>query len=148
MVNRTLTRVVATFFGIGFIPFVPATWASAVAALLAWFIPGSLLVYCFLALSVAGLCVCRPSQDVFGSSDPKPFVLDEVCGMMLSVLWLPKTLPLYVTGFILFRLFDVWKPGPIRMIQNHRHPTSILWDDLAAGLFANGLLRVLIAVLR
>ena len=148
MARKTFTRLVATFFGLGFLPLFPATWASAVAAALGWYIPSPALIYCVFLLSVAGFSVCRPSQDVFNSKDPKPFVMDEVCGMMLSVLWLPKNVSLYVWAFIMFRVLDVWKPWPISRIQESKFPSSILWDDLAAGLFTNLVLQAVVRGLR
>ena len=66
--------------------------------------------------------------------------------MLLSVLWLPKSLPFYAAAFFLFRLFDIWKPWPIRWIQASPHATSIMWDDLLAGVFANIFIHGFLAV--
>ena len=143
MRKKFLVRIVAAFLGVGFLPLVPATWASALAAALAWYLPGNLLGW-ILGLTAAGLWACRPSQSIFNSKDPKPFVMDEVCGMMLSVLWLPKNGLLFLAAFVLFRILDVWKPWPISRIQDSRHPWSIMGDDLLAGLFANLILRLAI----
>ena len=141
--RKFFASITATFFGVGYIPVVPATFASAASALLTWyFIPGGTLLFWALGLSAAGLCACRPSQDIFNSKDPKQFVMDEVCGMMLTLLWLPKNPGLYAGAFFLFRILDVWKPWPISRIQESRHATSIMWDDLLAGVFANILLQI------
>ncbi len=99
------------------------------------------LVAWFLFFCVAGFWVCRASQKVFGTQDPKQFVMDEVCGMMLSVLWIPKEPGFFLIAFLLFRALDIWKPWPISKIQKNRHPSAILWDDLAAGLIANLILQ-------
>ncbi len=146
MWRKFLVPPVVTFLGVGYIPVVPATFASAASAVLVWFLPGSWLIYWALAFSAAGLCVCRSSQDVFGSRDPKHFVMDEVCGMMISLLWLPKSAGLYLIAFILFRILDIWKPWPISRIQESRHATSIMWDDLLAGVFANLILQAAVRV--
>ena len=74
-------------------------------------------------------------------------MLDEVAGMMLSVLWLPKNLAFYGTAFLLFRLLDVSKPGLIRKIQNAKAPTSIMCDDLLAGVFMNVIMQLVIRVI-
>ncbi len=136
-----LTKVIATFFGVGYIPLVPATWASALTVVLAWYLPYG-LGYWILAFFAAGLWACAPSRAVFKSKDPKQFVMDEVVGMGLSVLWLPKNLSLYAAAFILFRILDVWKPGFISKIDEQDHPFSILLDDVAAGVLANVILQV------
>src|SRR5262245_29548964 len=111
-----VTKVFATFFGMGYIPFVPATWTSALTVALVWYLPGG-LVYWILGSSLAALLVCAPARVVFNSKDPKQFVLDEVVGMGLSVLWLPKSLPLYAAAFVLFRILDAWKPWFISTID-------------------------------
>ncbi len=137
-----LVRIVSTVLGIGYAPLAPGTWASAAGILLAWFLPSG-TGYLLIALSVAGFWACKPAREIFKKDDPGIFVMDELCGVLLSTLWLPKTIPVYAAAFFLFRLFDIWKPGPIRSVQNSPHPWSIMCDDLAAGLFANGALQIL-----
>ncbi len=113
--------------------------------MLAWYFPAhnaSLLV----ALCVLGYCFSLLAEQSFGSKDPSAFVLDEVCGMMLSVLWLPKSVPVYAAAFVLFRILDIRKPWPISLLQKMKHPFSIMHDDLAAGLFTNILLQVIIKI--
>lgn len=145
MINKKIVKIIATFFGVGFIPIVPATWASVVAAVLAWFLYGG-LIYWTAGFSLAGLWVCREAQEVFRSKDPKPFVTDEVCGMMLSVLWLPKNVSFYFWAFVLFRILDIWKPWPISKIDKSDRPWCIMWDDLAAGIFTNLILRTIVRI--
>ena len=64
--------------------------------------------------------------------------------MMLSVLWLPKTPVVFLAGFILFRLLGILKPWPLSRLQKNPHPSSIMWDDLAAGALTNGILQLLV----
>ena len=136
-------RAVASFGYIGFFPVASATLASGVTAVLAWYFPWPLAVPTAI-LSFLGFVICKPAQTVFGSADPQAFVLDEVCGMFLSVLWLPKILWLYGLAFALFRFFDVLKPWPISWIQRSKNPLSIMWDDLLAGIFTNVILQVVL----
>ena len=143
MTSKKLTTVIATFFGVGFIPVVPATWASAVSAVLAWFLDGS-LIYWIVGFSIAGLWACKEARGLFHSKDPKPFVMDEVCGMMITVLWLPKNVYLYFWAFVLFRVLDIGKPWPISKIDESDRPSCILWDDIAAGIIANIILQVIV----
>jgi phosphatidylglycerophosphatase A len=121
------------------------TWGSMVGWVLAWY------TLSHHALLLAGLCVfgygfTLVAEQSFGSKDPKEFVLDEVCGMALSVLWLPKTALIYTSAFILFRFFDIWKPWPISRLQEMKHPFSIMNDDIAAGFFANIILQIITKV--
>ena len=144
-VGARFVRVWASFFGIGYLPVMPGTFGSLAGVLLAWYFYGMLGTVLFF-LTLSAFLICKSSESSFACKDPQRFVLDEVCGMMLSVVWIPKTLPYFAAAFILFRLFDTLKPWPIRAIQNHKHPSSIVWDDLAAGLFTNLLLQIFILV--
>ena len=139
---QVVVKVIATFFGIGYIPFIAATWASAAAAALCWYvIPSEQIPYWIAVFTIAGLWACLPSRAVFRSEDPAQFVMDEVCGMMIGLLWIPFEPTLYIAGFIIFRLFDWLKPWPISRIQASRHPWSIVGDDLLAGVFTNLVLQ-------
>ena len=135
-----LVKITATFLGVGYAGRAPGTAGSFAGLALAWwsgpYSPAVLLV--FLAL---GFLVCKPAARVFSSNDPRCFVMDEVCGMMIAVFLLPPKFFLYLAGFILFRLLDIFKPWPISVIQRSPHPWAIMGDDLLAGVMANLLLH-------
>src|SRR3989338_4383444 len=125
-------KALASFFYVGYLPWAPGSFGSLAGLLIAWYFYGA-LPYLTIAFCLLGFILCKPATAVFSSKDPAPFVLDEVCGMMLGVLWLPKTPVVFLAGFILFRLFDILKPWPISRIQKNPNPSSIMLDDLAAG---------------
>ncbi len=159
-------KAAASFFYVGYLPFAPGTFGSLAGLLIAWYFYGA-IPYLTLVLCVVGFAICKSATIVFSSKprvssrgtsaeavdglvasrDPTPFVLDEVCGMMLSVLWLPKTPAVFLVAFILFRLLDTLKPWPISRIQKNANPLSIVWDDLAAGALVNLILQGLILTL-
>lgn len=139
-----LVKALASFFYVGCLPLAPGTFGSLAGLLIAWYFYGA-LPYLVVLFSVIGFVICKPAVAVFSAKDPSSFVLDEVCGMMLSVLWLPRVWFVLLLGLLLFRLFDTWKPWPIRLIQQNPNPLSILWDDLAAGALVNVVLQALIA---
>ena len=128
---KKLCRVLGSFFYLGALP-AGGTWGSAAGWTIAWIFPakGFLLLLPFCAM---GYALTLVAEESFGSRDPGAFVWDEVCGMMLSVLWLPKNLTVCAAAFALFRVLDIWKPWPISMLQKMKHPFSIMHDDLAAG---------------
>lgn len=138
-----LVRFLASAGFVGYVGFVAGTFGSLEGLALSWFLPG-LDLWILLALTAVGFAICPASEKAFGRKDPDRYVLDEVCGMMLSVLWVPRVAVLYWIGFVLFRIFDSWKPGPIRRIQNHPSPYGIMWDDLAAGLLTNLILQAIV----
>ena len=133
--------LIASFFYVGYAPWIPGTFGSLAGAVLAWQLNPT-LPYLLFFFSILGFCVSAPAEQFFESKDPKQFVMDEVCGMMLSVLWLPHDWRLFAAGFVLFRFFDVLKPWPISRIQSSRSPLSIMWDDLAAGAAVNVILQI------
>jgi phosphatidylglycerophosphatase A len=133
-------KILATFFGIGCLPFAPGTWASLAGLAIAWvFYP--FIFYGVFVLTAVGLFISKPAEEIFKKKDPSEFVWDEAAGMALSVLWLPKAWEIFLSAFIIFRLLDILKPWPINLIQKSKSPESIMWDDLAAGLVTNLLIR-------
>ncbi len=133
-------KVLVSFGGVGYAP-VPGTCGSLAAFVLIWplydFLP-----YLTLFTAVLGLLLCKPAQDAFKHKDPKQFVLDEVCGMCLSLVGLPQSPVLALTAFVLFRALDVFKPWPIVLWDRGSKPLNIMWDDIAAGVGVNVILRV------
>ncbi len=136
-----LTKLIISAGGAGFL-FWPGFWGSWVGFGLAWMAPEYFNAI-FLSAVLLGYAMCLPAQKVCNSSDPQIFVLDEVCGMMLSVWMLPYNIWVYVAAYILFRVLDVLKPGFIGLLEKKHHPFSIMNDDIAAGLTTNILLRIL-----
>lgn len=85
---------------------------------------------------LAGLWAGGRVERVLGQKDPGIIVIDEVAGMMLSVLLLPRTIPVLLVAFVLFRLFDVWKPFPAHESQAFTGGLGVMLDDLIAGAYA------------
>jgi phosphatidylglycerophosphatase A len=112
--------------------------ASAVALVLLWLIPFSVptLAWTVTAVTAAGLWAGGRVERVLGQKDPGIIVVDEVAGMGLSVLLLPRTIPVLLVAFFLFRLFDVWKPFPARESQAFAGGLGVMIDDLIAGAYA------------
>jgi len=119
--------------------------AGAPAADGAWWVRG--LVLAALALVFAGgVWLGNRATADFGVSDPGPFVLDEVVGQGLALLpLLPGPLPAWgvLAGFLLFRLFDIWKPPPCAALERLHGGLGIMADDVMAGAYA----AVIVAVL-
>lgn len=98
----------------------------------------NLWVYGFIiAFTILGMALGGVSEEYFRTKDPHPFVLDELAGFFCAVIFLPATY-FYIAGtFILFRIFDIWKPFPIRKSQDLPAGVGIVVDDLLAGFYAN-----------
>ena len=129
----------ATWFGVGLIRPAPGTWGS-LAALLIWyfaeFLHSSIHIVLPVFILFSWLACSQASQDS-QSKDHSSIVIDEVAGMLVALSFVAHEIIIYLWTFLLFRLFDIWKPWPISLAdKNVEGGLGILLDDLIAGLFA------------
>jgi len=143
MAMRRWIEAAVTVGYIGKIPRAPGTFGSMIPAILALF-SGSQVTVAVLALvsTLAGLALAGPSARLFNDPDPPYFVLDEFAGMCVALIYLPVNLATVVGAFALFRFFDILKPLGIRRLERISHPSSVMLDDLAAGIAANLCVRL------
>lgn len=138
--------MVGTFFGAGLLKPGPGTYGSAAALLLWWGAAhvlhagvGALAVLTFVA-AVAATLVGIPAATIVareaGREDPGFVVIDEVAGQWVSLIALRPDWKHAVLGLVLFRLFDIWKPWPVRRLEELPEGTGIMLDDIAAGVLA------------
>ena len=141
--------MIATAFGAGYSPVVPGTVGSAVGLLILWLVPFSRagLVLYLVTVIVVGTWAAHLAERRIGGKDPGAIVIDEVAGMTLSVVLFPLTPGVLLTGFVLFRVFDVVKPPPAGASQRLRGGVGVMVDDLIAGLYAWIVLAALRATL-
>jgi phosphatidylglycerophosphatase A len=140
--------LVATVAGAGYAPVAPGTVGSALAAVLLWLIPFSpagLIVF-LVAVTAAGIWAAPRAERLLGAKDPGAIVIDEVAGLTLGLLAAPRTLPVVLVAFLLFRVFDVVKPFPARAAERLPGGMGVVMDDLVAGLYTLAVLLVLGAV--
>ncbi len=142
---KSFYYTIATFFGVGYFPKAPGTAGSLAAILVFWFIslPSIQLL---LILSFIFLISVRVSREVEKSAghDPGIIVIDEVVGQGIALLFLPHEILYYAAAFILFRIFDIWKPFPIDQSQRLPNGWGVMTDDLLAGIYANIILQIIL----
>jgi len=141
---KTLARLIATLGPVGSVPLAPATAGSAAVTLVGYFLPAPALPVALLLILVgAALAVwaAGEAEKVLGH-DAKPIVVDEVIGQSLALILVPRTPLAFFASFVLFRLFDVWKPLGAREAQRLPGGWGIVADDAIAGLTACGLFHV------
>jgi len=109
-----------------------------VAAVGLWLIPFSVFGFwsTLAAVVVIGTWASNRVEVVLERKDPGLIVIDEVAGMMVSVALLPRTPLVLFCAFLLFRIFDIWKPFPAREAQALRGGIGVVVDDLIAGVYA------------
>ncbi|MDQ5767269.1 phosphatidylglycerophosphatase A family protein [Thiothrix subterranea] len=134
-------------FGSGLSPFAPGT-AGTLAAIPLYLLLVQLPLWGYvavlLAMSLVGIWICGESSRRLGVHDHGGIVWDEFAGFLLTMLAAPTGWVWIVVGFFLFRLFDIWKPWPIRLVDRDvPGGFGIMFDDILAGIYAWIALQVL-----
>ena len=153
-----ISYILGTFMGIGFIPIAPGTFASITTALIWFIIPDYLFYnvieneifldnYLFLSLALILLSwlsvyICTECEKKLGH-DASSIVIDEVCGYLFAILFLPKTIMVALYALVLFRIFDITKPFFINKAQKLPAGWGIMVDDVLAGICANMVLQIM-----
>ena len=96
-----------------------------------------LYVVALSAVSVAAVWIADRAERLLGRHDDGRIVIDEIAGMLTSLAFLPARLDVALAGFVLFRLFDIWKPPPARRAERLPGGIGVVMDDLVAGVYAN-----------
>ena len=149
-----MRRLLTSCFGLGWLPVAPGTWGSlppvAVFVLMCHFSAPPMLISIVMAvLALAGSVICIKCAPVViaatGKADPREVVADEFAGQSVTFLAIPLFIGAVsasqiwttaVLGFLLFRLFDIVKPWPIRKFEKLPKGWGVLADDLLAGVYA------------
>ena len=142
-------KYISTGLGIGFIGKGAGTVSSIVACIF-WYIfhtgginPPSLSIWITFVICLVGIWSANEIEALWGK-DSNRVVIDEIAGMCITLLYVPVTLKYIITGFILFRFFDIAKPLFIRKLESISGGWGVMADDILAGLYANAVLQVII----
>lgn len=134
--------ILATWFGCGYFPWGPGTMGSLAATLIAAFVELYLgvsrpvLLCVIIALLWPSIWAATRTARLVKREDPRIVVVDEVLGQWVTLLGTAaRGWKIYVLAFVLFRLFDIWKPWPVRNFEALPDGVGIVTDDLAAGLY-------------
>jgi len=147
---RNPRHFLALGFGAGLSPVAPGTAGSLVALPFVWLFAQFGAWACAAAVVAgfaAGVVYCARAAEALGAADHPAVVWDEVVGMWAALCFIPLSWSALIAGFLLFRLFDIAKPWPIRRLERAPGGFGIMLDDLAAGLLANLVLRLLLPYL-
>ncbi len=157
-----MIKLIATFFYTGLLRPAPGTWGSAAAIPLAWLVHWALgfpgFIVATIAIFLLGWWATARYTAGSGIHDPSEVVIDEVAGMFVALLPLSAGLwyagaaphvfpyPGWVAGFLLFRLFDIWKPWIIGWADRRGDALGVMLDDIFAGVFAGVGMAALAAI--
>lgn len=138
----------ATGCYIGNISFAPGTFGSILGIPFCFFLSkidfsiGVLLIVTFVLFAI---WIADEAEKILKTQDPGNIVIDEIAGIILTLFGLPFNIISVTAGFLVFRTLDIWKPYPIRFLENKfSGGIGIVLDDVAAGILSNLILRVFI----
>src|ERR1700761_8714581 len=138
--------LIGTFFGAGLLKPSPGTYGS-VAAMLLWYaaahvhhsVPSAVAIgttLAAIAITLIGIPAATIVARESGREDPGHVVIDEVAGQLIALIAIPADWPHAILSLLLFRLFDILKPPPVRQLERLPAGTGIMLDDVAAGILA------------
>ena len=147
MIKNKIALILASGFGSGYSPIAPGTAGSLLALVIWWLAPPFFWVSAlFLALSLfLGVWSATQAEKKWGHDNGK-IVIDEVAGMWISLLFLPKTWVVFLIAFFMFRAMDIIKPLGARQIQKLPGGWGVVADDVLAGIYTNVLGQIVIMI--
>jgi phosphatidylglycerophosphatase A len=132
-------------FYTGYIPFASGTFGSLAALILYYLVPGSerteILLPSIIAVIIYGIYVSNKFDKVYGK-DPAECTIDEVAGMWISLLFLPKQIYILIIAFFVWRIMDIIKPFPARKLEDLKGGWGIMMDDIVASIYALGVVHL------
>ncbi len=151
-----LHRIISTGLGTGYSPIAPGTAGSLIGAILfygfntalsscdlsEWWIFFYNLLF-IIVLYIVGLLAIQKTHKEWIHDDNR-IVIDEIIGIGITILAKPLLWQIYVAAFVLFRVFDIWKPLFIKKLDNIKSNNGVILDDVLAGIYANLVLQILI----
>lgn len=138
--KNKLANLFSTVLKIGYLPIAPGTWGSLVAVVIWFLIIESTSTITFITaiiiIFILGVYTSSITERHLAQKDPSIIVIDEWVGQWIALLFVPKSLLLGLVAFALFRLFDIWKPYPIKLLDKYPKGWGIMLDDVLAGVYA------------
>jgi len=139
-----LIKLIATGFYTGFVPVAPGTAASILALIIYLLLPENHALYwmILIVLIIGGTIVSGEAEKMFKEKDSSCIVIDEICGYMLTMAFLPKNLHLAIIGFFLFRTLDIIKPSFVKEVEKLQGGIGIMLDDIVSGMICSLVLHI------
>jgi phosphatidylglycerophosphatase A len=142
---------IAFGFGAGALPYAPGTWGTLITIPI-YLALSTLPFTCYLGITffimLSSMWICDKVSREINIHDHPGMCLDEVVGFLITMIGVPHGIGWVIAGFLLFRLFDIWKPAPIGYIDKQvGGGFGMILDDVVAGIFACGILHLLNLIL-
>ena len=136
---QNIIKLVTSFLYIGYAPVAPGTFGSMGGLAVYLLVKDNAVLYAisFIAIFTLGMAFSGEAENLFRRKDAGQIVIDEACGMILALAFLPCKPWIIIAGFLLFRLFDIIKPPPIKSLEKLSGSLGIMLDDIMAALYTN-----------
>jgi phosphatidylglycerophosphatase A len=147
ILNKKLITFLATGFGSGLSPVAPGTAGTLVGVLICFLclpLPWPMRLLIVIALSALSIYIAGRAEIIYKKKDDQRIVIDEIIGLQITMLPVAINLLNLCAAFALFRVFDIWKPFPIKNLQKLPGGWGVVIDDVAAGIYAGIVLWLLI----
>jgi phosphatidylglycerophosphatase A len=138
--------IISLWFGCGLVPKAPGTAGTVGALPVYWLLRGygfRIQVVSAVAVTLVGVVASSRIARICGQKDPQCICVDEVAGVLITWLAAPPSWTGVLVGFVMFRVFDSWKPFPARALEKLPGGLGIVMDDVAAGGWAAAVLLLL-----
>ncbi|MCK5437924.1 MAG: phosphatidylglycerophosphatase A [Desulfobulbaceae bacterium] len=142
-----LIMAIATGCFVGYLPIAPGTWGSALAIPIHFLLIQLSAEHYFTALGiifVISVVTAGSAEKIIDRKDPGVIVIDEIIGMLITLIGAPNNILVWILGFLIFRFFDILKPFPIRLIDRRVNGgIGIVMDDVLAGIYSLIILQII-----
>ena len=132
-----MVKLIVSFFYVGYLPLMSGTYASICGALIFFLLKDNPFYLKILTAFIVllGFLTCGRAEKIMQEKDSRKIVIDEVSGMLICYCFIPFTILNAIIAFILFRIFDIVKPFPIKKIEQLKGSFGVMFDDILAAVY-------------
>jgi phosphatidylglycerophosphatase A len=143
--RNSLLKHIATLGPVGYLPVAPGTWGSLAALAVYIVVKPSIFLHVLAVLLIipVGIAASSSAEKTLSQKDSRHIVIDEACGILVAVLFVPFSIGYILAAFFLFRVFDILKPFPVRKAETALSGgLGVMADDIVAGIYTNLMLQI------
>ncbi len=141
-------KFITSFFYLGHSPFMPGTMGSLGGLIVYFLVKDHDLLYGFsiLFLFFLGVLFAGEAEKIYKHKDAKMIVIDEACGILLALFFVPYSMLSVILGFFIFRILDILKPPPAKKVEKLTGSLGVMFDDVIAAIYTNLILQVIFRI--
>ncbi|MBI4974910.1 MAG: phosphatidylglycerophosphatase A [Candidatus Omnitrophica bacterium] len=147
---RKRIKLITSFFYLGHSPFMPGTMGSLGGLMVYVLVKDNEILYGFsiLFLFMLGVIFAAEAEKIYKRKDARMIVIDEACGMLLALFFVPASMFAVILGFFLFRILDILKPPPAKRVEKLTGALGVMFDDIIAAIYTNVILQIVTRLFR